>query len=306
MASGVGVIFQATFFDGQWLGLRRLPAAGRVARAPIGLGPVPLRGRRHEAGAARQGRRRAPDLQLRRAADAHPGRAARAHEGRAGRQRPRDGEAARRRLHGLLPRRQAALHRDGPGHRRRAGSPAAYPPTATYPGAGRALRRLPMGRSCVRARRRERRPPLPGRRASRRGSGRRSSPASSTPSCGWLRPRSRSIPRSTARAPPAWSACASRRASRSRAAACRSRSTNCCCRPRRADRARARAGHPARAGSRRPVPRPRGRPVRVRRWRRLPLRGHGRAGRVPAVLVLRPGRRRATSRWPARSGRSSS
>ena len=122
--------------------------------------------------------------------------------------------------------------------------------------------------------------------ASPRGSGRRSSRASSTPSCDWPRRRSRSIRRSTARAPRASSACASRPASRSRAGACRSRSTSCSL----PDRCRARAGHPAGAGSRRPVPRPRGRPVRVRRRRRLPVRGHGRAGRVPGVLVLRSGR----------------
>ena len=68
MASGVGVIFQATFFDGQWLGYADFLLRVESPRAPIGLGPVPLRGRRHEAGAACQGRRRAADLQLRRAA----------------------------------------------------------------------------------------------------------------------------------------------------------------------------------------------------------------------------------------------
>ena len=77
MASGADVIFQATFFDGRWLGYADFLLRVDVPDSAVGLGAVPLRGRRHEAGPPRQGRRRAPDLQLCRAARAHPGGAAR-------------------------------------------------------------------------------------------------------------------------------------------------------------------------------------------------------------------------------------
>ena len=134
--------------------LCRLPAAGRVAGSAIGLGALPLRGRRHEAGAARQGGRRPPDLLVRRAADADPGRAARADAGRARRKRARDGDPARRRLHGLLPGREAALRGSRARHGRAPAPAAAYPPPDDLPGAGRALRRLPMG-GALRQRRRD-------------------------------------------------------------------------------------------------------------------------------------------------------
>ena len=54
---------------------RRLPAPRGRRRSGLALGAVSLRGRRHEARASRQGERRAPDLLIRRPAGADPGRA---------------------------------------------------------------------------------------------------------------------------------------------------------------------------------------------------------------------------------------
>ena len=154
----------------------RLPAAGRVAGSAIGLGAVSLRGRRHEAGSARQGGCRPADLLVRRAADEDPGRAARADEGRPRRERPRDGVSARRRLHGLLPGRQAPLRAVRARDRRRAGAARGLSTGRHLPGAGRTLRRLSLGgalcpaatrRRPSLARRRHHRPPTQGARRPR-------------------------------------------------------------------------------------------------------------------------------------------
>ena len=76
MAAGADVIYQATFFDGRWLGYADFLLRVEIAGAALALGAVPLRGRRHEAGPPREGRRGPPDLLVRRPARAHPGRAA--------------------------------------------------------------------------------------------------------------------------------------------------------------------------------------------------------------------------------------
>ena len=68
MAAGADVIYQATFFDGTLARPRRLPVARRRPGAAVGLGPVPLRGRGHEARPPRQGERRPPDLLVHRPA----------------------------------------------------------------------------------------------------------------------------------------------------------------------------------------------------------------------------------------------
>ena len=90
---------------------------------PSRLGPVALRGRRHEARPPRQGERRPPDLLVHRPARADPGRPARVAARRPRRQRP-DGRATpRRRLHGLLPQRPGPL----PGDAWPTTTPPAYP-----------------------------------------------------------------------------------------------------------------------------------------------------------------------------------
>ncbi len=100
MASGADVIYQAD--DSPWHIPQpwpcRLPPSGGVGR----WWGLPLRGCRHEAGARRQGQRHPPDLLVRRPAQAESmvgGMAPR----RARWQRTSRRDAARRRLHGLLP-----------------------------------------------------------------------------------------------------------------------------------------------------------------------------------------------------------
>ena len=143
MRAGADVVYQATFFDEAWRGhadflLRVDHAAGRAAERPRRLA---LRGRRHEAGPPRQGRRGPPGLLVRRPAGAPPGLAAGPPPRRPGRQRPRDRQPARRRLHGLLPAGEGRLPGGGrPGAGRSAGIPAG----GDLPGAGRALRHLPL------------------------------------------------------------------------------------------------------------------------------------------------------------------
>ena len=68
MAAGADVIYQATFFDGTWRGHADFLLRVDDADAPVALGPVPLRGRRHEARPPRQGQRGPPDLLVRRPA----------------------------------------------------------------------------------------------------------------------------------------------------------------------------------------------------------------------------------------------
>ena len=96
---------------------------------PSRLGPVPLRGRRHQARPPRQGQRRPPDLLVRRPARADPGRPARVAARRARRQRPGRRAAPRRRLHGLLPERTRPV----PRRPRRRDGRVAFPPATTYP-----------------------------------------------------------------------------------------------------------------------------------------------------------------------------
>ena len=62
---GADVIYQATFFDGRWLGYADFLLQRGGRRASIGLVDG-IRGRGHEARASRQGGRRAPDLLVRR------------------------------------------------------------------------------------------------------------------------------------------------------------------------------------------------------------------------------------------------
>ena len=125
MRAGAQVIYQATFFDGQWRG--HADFLHRVEE-PSDLGRVELRGRGHQARAQGQGRRAAPDVRLQRPAGAGPGRRAALDGGRPRRQRPGDRTVPGRRLHGLLP--------PGPGAVRGAHGRAAtwrIPVTATYP-----------------------------------------------------------------------------------------------------------------------------------------------------------------------------
>ena len=143
--------------------LRRLPAAGRVAGAAIGLGPVPLRGRRHEAGAAREGRRGAPDLLVRRAADeriqgVQPEQMQVVLGGSAR-------ETASLRVDDYMAYYRAAKRRFEAAVLGTDGAPAPPPlPAGRHlPGAGRALRRLPLGRA-LRPAAARRRPPLARRR----------------------------------------------------------------------------------------------------------------------------------------------
>ena len=120
---------------------RRLPAAGRRPGPPVALGPVPLRGRRHQAGPPRQGQRGPPDLLVRRPARARSrasgpewlhvalGGSARAVE--------------RLRVDDYMAYYRSARDRflAGDGRRDAGGLPAGR----HVPGAGRALRRLPLG-----------------------------------------------------------------------------------------------------------------------------------------------------------------
>ena len=80
------------------------PSSGRVSRASVPLGSIPLRSGRYEARPSRQGERRAPDLHVRGPARADPGRPAGVDARCPGRQRTHGRTSACGRLHGLLPR----------------------------------------------------------------------------------------------------------------------------------------------------------------------------------------------------------
>ena len=74
MRRGADVIYQATFFDGRWLGFADFLLRVETAERPR---PVELRGRRHEARPPHEGERAPPDLLVHRPADADPGRRSR-------------------------------------------------------------------------------------------------------------------------------------------------------------------------------------------------------------------------------------
>ena len=114
------------------------------------FGAVPLRGRRHEARPPRQGQRGPPDLHATSTMLTRiQGVATRMDARRARRQRARRRAAPRRRLHGLLPRGESALR----GRRSATQAAARLPAGDHLSGAGRALRRLPLGAECARRRR---------------------------------------------------------------------------------------------------------------------------------------------------------
>ena len=140
------------FFDGRLAGLRRLPAAKvERARHDIRLRWLPLRGRRYEARAPREGQRRPPDLLVHRAVGAHPGPHAGRLARRPGWQRGGNGHAPRGRLSWptTAPRRRDS--RSGCSALR--GSPtSAYPPAITPTRSSTAA--CAAGRSYCEARRR--------------------------------------------------------------------------------------------------------------------------------------------------------
>ena len=136
---GDDVIYQATFFDGRWLGYADFLL--RV-ETPSALGPVELRDRGHQARPPHQGERAAPDLLVRRTSSTRiQGLRARVDARRPRRERANGRAPSRRRLHGLLPR--------SPGAASRSRSPATTPGLSAgrdVSRARRALRRLPLGR----------------------------------------------------------------------------------------------------------------------------------------------------------------
>ena len=138
---------------------RRLPAARRRRRPAIALGPVALRGRRHQARPPRQGQRRPPDL-LATSTSSSGSRAS----GRSGCTSPSAAAPG--------PSSACGSTTTWPttGARRRASSrrwptrsPATYPPAATYPEPVEHCDVCRWAAECV-ARRRGRRPPEPRRR----------------------------------------------------------------------------------------------------------------------------------------------
>ena len=131
---------------------RGLPAAAqpRRRRARLRARAVALRGRRHQARPPRQGVGDPPDLLVRRAADGRSRASSRSTSTSS------SAAASGRRttlrvdgLHGLLPARQGRV-RGRRRHPRGRRQPVAYPPVGDVPRAGRALRRLPLGRACAR------------------------------------------------------------------------------------------------------------------------------------------------------------
>ena len=305
MASGDDVIFQATFFDGRWLGYADFLLRVESPDRPSVWGPYHYEvadtklARHVKAGAVLQICSYVEQLTR------IQGVAARADAGRPRRERARDGDlfASTTTWPTSGPRSAASRVRARTDARRRR---PAYPPAADLPGAGRALRRLPLGGVCVQ-RASRRRPPLARRRHHR------------APAQGARRPRARHASRAWRRLPlpfdPPLDGTSAASIERVREQAriqvegedWRSRSTSCCCRPpgEPIEPERGLATAP-RADRGRPLLRPRGRPVRARRRRRLPLRRarHRRATFTP-IWSFDPDDAGRTSRSPARRPRSS-
>ena len=123
------------------------PTSCSRSSEPGGPARLVVRGRGHQARAPCQGVGAPPDLRLQRAARARSRASSRSgctsRSAAATRETP---TLPRRRLHGLLPDGQAPLR----GRRSPRPTPAYPAPGTVLPGAGRALRRLPLGR-CLRA-----------------------------------------------------------------------------------------------------------------------------------------------------------
>ena len=149
MRAGADVVYQATFFDGTWRGhadflLRRATSPTR----PTALGPW-----HYEVADTKLARHVKASAILQICSYVEQLTAIQGVQPESlhvvlGGQRAAHGRAPGRRLHGLLPPRQRGLR----GRRRPSAdaTPAAYPPAGDVPGAGRALRRLPLGRRCAR------------------------------------------------------------------------------------------------------------------------------------------------------------
>ena len=280
---GDDVIYQATFFDGRWLGYADFLLRVEQPQRPRRRGAT-----RSSTPSSRATPRRAPLLQICSYVDA-AARASRAASpsGCTSPSAAAPGpveRAPRGRLHGLLPARPAPSSRtDG----RRAAR--AYPPTRRYPEPVEHCDVCRWDELCTERRRDDddlslvagiAQPPAPGAEGARR-----SRPAAAWPACTLpLDPAARrhaAADRS--------SASIDRRASRSRART-RGRTLYELIDPSRLRgrhaRAQPRPARAARAAPGRPLLRHRGRPVRARRRRRLPLRRPG----------ARPARRRAASR----------
>ena len=292
---------------------RGLPASPgpRSGRAGQRLRALALRGRGHQARPPRQGVGDPPDLLVRGAARGDPGAPARAPVRRSRGPGPADGQAPRRRLHGLLPPGQGGV-RGGRRAARRRGPGARLPAHRHVPRAGRALRRLPLE------------PVVPGPASL----GRRPQP----------RGRCEQPPAACAQAPGGGHAARPGRAGAADGPTARGRRTGgpgarpragpdpgpergsrrgavgaASARARRGSHARpdARPAGPAGAQPRRPVPGPRGGSVRARRRRGLPVR-HPRAsadrGRSPLRRFRRDARPEVPRdleprrRWPGHVG----
>ena len=305
MAAGADVIYQATFFDGTLARPRRLPPARRDAGAASRLGPVALRGRRHQARARHVKASAVLQIcsyvdQLERIQGVRPewmhvalGGSARAVE----RLRVDDYMAYYRERPRPLP-----------GDARRTSRAAPTRPRRPTPSRSSTATSAAGTAECA-ARRRERRPPEPRGRASAARQRRALTRRGDRHARGARRRcRCRSTRRSTARGDgSARRASTSRPASSSRADARSAPAVRAARCPSRGEptRARARPRLAAAAVAGRPVLRHRGRPVRARRRARLPLRRPRarRTATVPRHLVAR--RRRASSRSPARGAPSS-
>ena len=242
MAEGVDVVFQATFFDGRWLGYADFLLRVESPDRPSVWGPYHYEvadtklARHVKAGAVLQICSYVE--QLTRIQGVQPEQMQVVLGGSAR-------ETATLRVDDYMAYFRAAKRRFELavlGTDVAPAPPAGLPTGRHLPGAGRALRRLPLGRAL----------PSSGDAttttsrsspASPPANARRSSPARSTRWSASRPRRSRSTRLSMGRAPPASSASASRLASRSRVAGCRSRSTSCCSR-RRASRSSRSAASP--------------------------------------------------------------
>ena len=286
MAGGADVIYQATFFDGRWLGYADFLLRVETPERPSVWGAVSLRGRGHEARPPRQGRRGAPDLLVRRAARADPGRAP-------ARTCTSSSAAAPARRRVLRVDDYMAYYRAAKrGSRHRSSTRTSvllrgHRPSSDVPRAGRPLRRLPLGGASARS-------------GAATTTTCRSSPGSASRQRNALAAREIDTRRSPRQRPVPFDPAArrherdelervreqARHPGRGRGArdadlrAPRAEPT--------ASRSRPSAAWRAPAAERgRPVPRPRGRPVRVRRRRRLPVRPARHAGHLHRDLVVR-------------------
>ena len=147
MASGVDVVFQATFFDGRWLGYADFLLRVESPDRPSVWGPYHYEvadtklARHVKAGAVLQICSYVD--QLTRIQGVQPERMQVVLGGSA----RETAIPARRRLHGLLPGREAPLRGSPCSGRTRTGAAGGLPTGRHLPGAGRALRRLPLGRA---------------------------------------------------------------------------------------------------------------------------------------------------------------